>query len=54
LEEEFEKFVAIYKPDSQHALLIKNYLKAYITDQEIRDIVETKKYSRFATIQKLR
>ena len=49
LEEEFEKFVAIYKPDNKYALLIKNYLKAYITDPEIRDIVETKEYSRFAT-----
>jgi len=53
LEEEFEKFVAIYKPDSKHALLIKNYLKAYITDSEIRDIVETKEYSRFATNPKV-
>ena len=42
LEDEFEKFVAIYKPDSKYALLIKNYLKAYITDSEIRDIVDTK------------
>ncbi len=53
LEEEYEKFVAIYKPDSEHALLIKNYLKAYITDAEIRDIVETKEYSRFATNPKV-
>lgn len=53
LEEEFEKFVAIYKPDNKYALLIKNYLKAYITDPEIRDIVETKEYSRFATNPKV-
>lgn len=53
LEEEFEKFVAIYKPDNKYALPIKNYLKAYITDSEIRDIVETKEYSRFATNPKV-
>ena len=32
---------------------IKNYLKAYITDSEIRDIVETKEYGRFATNPKV-
>ena len=53
LEEEFEKFVTIYKPDSQHVLPIKNYLKAYITDSEIRDIAESKEYSRFATNPKV-
>lgn len=53
LEEEFEKFVAIYKPDNKSVLLIKNYLKAYITDAEIRDIIETKEYSRFATNPKI-
>lgn len=53
LEEEFEKFVTIYKPDSQHVLPIKNYLKAYITDPEIREIAETREYSRFATNPKV-
>lgn len=53
LEEEFEKFVSIYKPDSKYALLIKNYLKAYITDPEIRDIIESKEYSRLATNPKI-
>ena len=53
LEEEFEKFVTIHKPDSEHALPIKNFLKAYITDSEIRDIVETKEYGRFATNPKV-
>jgi len=53
LEEECEKFVAIYKPESKYVSHIKNYLKAYITDPEIRDIVETKEYSRFATNPKI-
>jgi type I restriction enzyme R subunit len=53
LEEEFNKFIAIYKPDSRYAMLIKNYLKAYITDAEVRDIVDSKEYSRFATNPKV-
>jgi len=47
LNDEFDKFVAIYKPDSKYIPLIRNYLKAYITDTEIRDIIETKDYGRF-------
>jgi len=53
LEEEYEKFIAIYKPESKYALPIKNFLKAYITDSEIREIIETKEYSRFATNPKV-
>jgi len=53
LEEEFERFVLIYKPDSKYVLPIKLFLKAYITDNEVRDIVETKEYSRFATNPKV-
>lgn len=53
LEEEFEKFVAINKPENKYVLPIKNYLKAYITDSEIRDIIETGEYPRLATNPKL-
>jgi type I restriction enzyme R subunit len=53
LEDEFDKFVAIFKPENKYVLQIKNYLKAYITDPEIRDIVETKEYSRLATNPKV-
>lgn len=49
LEEECSKFISIYKPDSDYALPIKNFLKAYITDSTVRDIVETRQYARFAT-----
>ena len=48
LNEEFDKFVSIYKPDNKHIIPIKNFMKAYITDAEIRDIVDSKEYSRFA------
>lgn len=53
LEGEFEKFVAINKPENRFVLPIKNYLKAYITDNEIRDIIEKGEYARLATNPKL-
>jgi len=53
LEEEYEKFISIYKPESQYALPIKNFLKAYITDPEVRGIVESKEFARFATNPKV-
>lgn len=53
LEEEFEKFISIYKPDSKYYYPIRNFLKAYITDNEIREIVESKEYGRFATNPKV-
>ena len=53
LEEEFEKFIAIYKPENKYILPIKNFLKAYITDYEVREIVESKEYGRFATNSKV-
>jgi len=53
LEDEFNKFVSIYKPDPKYYYPIKNFLKAYITDNEIRQIVETKEYGRFTTNPKV-
>ena len=53
LEEEVEKFISIHKPVSKYVLPIKNFIKAYITDSDIRDIVERKEYSRFATNPKV-
>jgi len=49
LDEEFEKFISVHKPEPEYAIAIKNFLKAYITDAEVRDIIETKQYARFAT-----
>ena len=48
LEEEYRKFIAIYKPESRYAPLIRTYLKAYLTDAEIRGIIESKQYARLA------
>jgi len=49
LEEEFEKFVTIYKPDNKFALLIKNYLKSYVADEEFRAIVDNNQIQRLYT-----
>ena len=50
LEEEFAKFVADYKPDEAEAIpAIKNYFKAYVTNGQVRDIIETKDYTDLAT-----
>lgn len=53
LEEEFSKFVAVNKPDNKYVVPLKTYFKAYVTDGEIRDIVEKKQYARLATNPKL-
>lgn len=53
LEEEFEKFLSIYRPENKFAMAIKHFLKAYITDGEIRDIIDNKEFSRLATNSKL-
>jgi len=53
LEEEVEKFISIYKPENKYIYPIKNFLKAYITDPEIRKIIESKEYGQFATNPKV-
>ena len=53
LEEEVEKFISIHKPENKYIYPIKNFLKAYITDSEIRDIIEKKDYAKLATNPKL-
>ena len=53
LEDEFKKFISIYKPNSEYYYPIKNFLKAYITDDEIRQIIESKEYGRFTTNPKV-
>ena len=49
LEEECDKFISIYKPNPEQVMYIKNFLKAYITDSSIRDIVESKEFAQLAT-----
>jgi type I restriction enzyme R subunit len=45
LEEECEKFISIYKPESKYVPYIKNYLKAYVTDAKFRDIINNKHFA---------
>jgi type I restriction enzyme R subunit len=49
LEEECQKFISIYKPPSDYVLAVKNFLKAYVADPKVREIVESKRYADFAT-----
>jgi len=53
LEEEFQKFVAVNKPEPESAMLIRNYLHAYITDAQIRQIIDTGNYPALADNPKL-
>lgn len=45
LEEEAQKFISIYKPDSKYIPYIKNYLKSYIADSKFRDIINSKHFA---------
>ena len=50
LEEEFDKFVADNKPNESEAIpALKNYFKAYVTSDKIRQIIETKQFIDLAT-----
>lgn len=44
LEDEVEKFISIYKPESKYIPYIKNYLKAYVADEHFRNIINSKHY----------
>ena len=50
LEEEFAKFVSDCKPGEADVILaVKNYFKAYATSNEIRDIIDGKRFAELAT-----
>jgi type I restriction enzyme R subunit len=50
LEEEFAKFVADAKPEEAEAIpAIKNYFKAYVASNELRDIIESRNFTDLAT-----
>ena len=53
LEEEFQKLVSINKPQPEKAMKIKNYLIAYLTDGDVRQIIDTGKYASLADNPKL-
>lgn len=45
LEEEVEKFISIYKPENKYVPYIRNYLKAYISDEHFREIINKKQFA---------
>ena len=47
LESEFEKIVDIYNIDQAHYQPAKNFFKAFVVDEEVRDIIKTKELARF-------
>ena len=50
LEEEFAKFVADYKPEEAEAIpAIKTYFKAYVTSDQVRHIIESRRFTELAT-----
>ncbi|MFA5864242.1 MAG: DEAD/DEAH box helicase family protein [Phycisphaerae bacterium] len=49
LEEECDKFVSIFNPTPSEAMAIKNILRSYITDTDLRGIMETKHFAKLAT-----
>jgi type I restriction enzyme, R subunit len=53
LDEELAKFISIHKPDAQHMPVIRQFFKAYITDNEVRDIIEKREFNRLATNAKV-
>jgi type I site-specific restriction endonuclease len=46
LEEECEKFISIYKPESKYVPYIKNFMKAYVTDEYFRNEINDKRFPR--------
>ena len=50
LEEEFAKFVADRKPEEATAIpAIRNYFKAYATSNQVRDIIDGRRFAELAT-----
>ena len=49
LEDECDKFIAIYKPDAEHLPFVKKFIQAYATDDKFRQIIDKKEYALLAT-----
>ncbi|NMF07861.1 DEAD/DEAH box helicase family protein [Clostridium beijerinckii] len=52
LEEEFQKFISIYKPEN-NIVSMKNLFKAYITDGDIRNKIDNKRFRDFVVNPKI-
>ncbi len=49
LEEEVQKFISIYHPEPKFVHIIGQFMKAYILDNDIRQIMETGEFATLAT-----
>jgi type I restriction enzyme R subunit len=47
LESEWERFMTIHKVGQDYYEPVKNFFKAFLVDEEVRDIVKTKEFARF-------
>ncbi|HBO33714.1 MAG TPA: restriction endonuclease subunit R, partial [Anaerolineaceae bacterium] len=53
LEEEFQKFVLINKPEPEQVLRIRTFFEVYLTDPEVRAIIDKREYPALANNPKL-
>ncbi|MBT3293493.1 DEAD/DEAH box helicase family protein [Candidatus Peregrinibacteria bacterium] len=49
LESEWSKFQEVHDVDQEHFAPVKMFFKAYVTDKDVRDIMETRQTARFNT-----
>jgi type I restriction enzyme R subunit len=50
LEEEFDKFIADQKPEEPNVIpALKQFFKAYVTNGQVREIIESKDYTALYT-----
>ena len=49
LESEWDKFMEVHSVDLPHYQPVKNFFKAFIVDDEVRDIVKSNQLARFHT-----
>jgi type I restriction enzyme R subunit len=49
LEEEVNKFISIYHPENKFIYIIREFIKAYILDAELRKIIDSKEFASLAT-----
>ena len=49
METEVDKFISIYKPESCYVPHIRNYMKAYISDEKFRTVINAKEYAELNT-----
>ena len=49
LESEWKKFLETHEVDQEHYMVVKTFFKAFITDEVVREIIESRETARFNT-----